>query len=124
MSIQKYAQAHPLKDRKKESKRIREQYEDRVPCICEPSDSTDLQIDKNKFLVPMDLTVGQLNYVLRRRMNLSPDKTLFLFLGTVIPPGAEVIFNLYEKHKSDDGFLYFTFSLENTFGFISNYDSI
>ncbi|KAE8956555.1 hypothetical protein PR001_g31694, partial [Phytophthora rubi] len=43
-------------------------------------------IDKKKFLVPADLTVGQFVYVIRKRIKLSPEKAIFIFVNNVLPP--------------------------------------
>jgi GABA(A) receptor-associated protein len=37
-------------------------------------------IDKKKYLVPADLTVGQFVYVIRKRIKLSPEKAIFIFV--------------------------------------------
>ncbi|CAH1446360.1 unnamed protein product [Lactuca virosa] len=58
---------HPLEKRKSESSRIREKYPDRVPdkeVIVEKAEKSDIpDIDKKKYLVPADLTMGQFLYV-------------------------------------------------------------
>ena len=62
---------HPLQKRQLEATRIREKYPDRVPCIVEKAEKSDIStIDKKKFLVPHDLTVGQFVYVIRKRIKL------------------------------------------------------
>ena len=43
-------------------------------------------IDKNKFLVPKDLTLGQFVYVIRKRMKLPPEKAIFVFIKKCLPP--------------------------------------
>jgi GABA(A) receptor-associated protein len=62
-----------------------------VPVICEKADrSGDIpDIDKKKYLVPADLTVGQFHYVIRKRIKLAPEKALFLFCSNTIPPNGE-----------------------------------
>ncbi|KAE8991197.1 hypothetical protein PF005_g22658 [Phytophthora fragariae] len=62
-------------------------YSDRIPVICEKADPSDIpDIDKKKFLVPVDLTVGQFVYVTRKRIKLSPEKAIFIFINNVLPP--------------------------------------
>jgi len=103
--------------RKGESKRIREKYPDRIPIIVEKNSNTDLpDIDKKKYLVPSDLTVGQFIYVIRKRISISPEKAIFIFIENMLPPTSELVSSIYEKHKDDDGFLYIEYSGENTFG--------
>ena len=73
-------------------------------------------IDKKKYLVPADLTVGQFVYVIRKRIRLSPEKAIFIFVNGVLPPTAALMSAVYEEHKDADGFLYIQYSGENTFG--------
>lgn len=106
-------------ERKAESDRIKEKFPDRIPILVRRSKNTDIPaIDKNKYLVPGDLSVGQFIFVIRKRIQLSQEKAIFLFIGenSVIPPTAELMINIYEKYKSIDGFLRFEYSGENTFG--------
>lgn len=42
-----------------------------------------------RFLVPADLTVGQFVYVIRKRIKLSPEKAIFVFVRNVLPPTGE-----------------------------------
>ena len=73
-------------------------------------------LDKAKYLVPMDLTVGQFMFVLRKRMKLSPEQAIFLFINGTIPSSNSLVHELYQQHKDVDGFLYLGYSGENTFG--------
>jgi GABA(A) receptor-associated protein len=103
--------------RKSEAERIRAKYPDRVPVICEKADRSDIpDIDKKKYLVPADLTVGQFHYVIRKRIKLAPEKALFLFCSNSIPPNAALMSTVYEEQKDEDGFLYIQYSGESTFG--------
>ncbi|OEL34553.1 Autophagy-related protein 8A, partial [Dichanthelium oligosanthes] len=103
--------------RQSESSRIREKYPDRIPVIVEKAGKTDVpEIDKKKYLVPADLTVGQFIYVVRKRIKLSPEKAIFVFVKNTLPPNASLMSAIYEENKDEDGFLYMTYSGENTFG--------
>ena len=67
-------------NRAAESKRILEKYPERVPCIVERNedDSSDLpEVDKKKYLVPRDLTVGQFMYVIRKRLRVNQEQAIF-----------------------------------------------
>jgi len=103
--------------RKEEANRILEKYPDRIPIICERNkNSTIEKVDKKKFLVPKDLTVGQFMYVLRKRIKLKPEQAIFLFVNNTLPPVSSTIGNIYSKHKDSDNFIYFIYSGENVFG--------
>ena len=73
-------------------------------------------LDKSKYLVPCDLTVGQFMFVIRKRMKLPSEKAIFLFVKGSIPSTNTIISNLYDSSKDEDGFLYVSYSGENTFG--------
>jgi GABA(A) receptor-associated protein len=105
------------KERLYESSRILLKYPDRIPVICERNKSSLApDIDKNKYLVPIDLTIGQFMYVIRKRMHLLSEETLFIFIGGAIFSNSSVIGTIYHQHKDDDGFLYISYAKENTFG--------
>ncbi|CDP05733.1 unnamed protein product [Coffea canephora] len=108
---------HPLERRQAEAARIREKYPDRIPVIVEKAEKSDIpDIDKKKYLVPADLTVGQFVYVVRKRIKLSAEKAIFIFVKNILPPTAAMMSAIYEENKDEDGFLYMTYSGENTFG--------
>ncbi len=74
-------------------------------------------IDKKKYLVPSDITVGKFVYEIRKHMKLSPEKAIFLFVGNgVLPPTAALMSQIYDRFKDEDGFLYIVYSGENSFG--------
>ena len=122
----KFKDEHPFEKRKAEAERIRQKYSDRIPVrrtrfpaslrpltqsqvICEKVEKSDIAtIDKKKYLVPADLTVGQFVYVIRKRIKLSPEKAIFIFVDEVLPPTAALMSSIYEEHKDEDGFLYIT----------------
>ena len=113
-----YKQKHPFEVRQNESTRIRDKFPGRVPLIVErsPNNNHVPQIDKEKFLVPGDLTVSQFLFVLRNRMKLSSEKALFIFIGGTLPITSSLMRELYAQHKDADGFMYAMYSGENTFG--------
>ncbi|KAL4592472.1 hypothetical protein LXL04_005468 [Taraxacum kok-saghyz] len=82
-----FKQEHDLEKRKAEAARIREKYPDRIPVIVEKGERSDVpNIDKKKYLVPADLTVGQFVYVIRKRIKLSAEKAIFIFVDNALPP--------------------------------------
>lgn len=108
-----------LQERQYEVKRVLEKYPDRIPIICErnaKSISTP-EIDKNKYLVPNDLTIGQFLYVIRKRLKIGGEKALFLFINGYMPSSSSNICKIYDEYKDEDGYLYILYSYENVFGF-------
>ncbi len=109
---------HPLYLRKEQANRIFVKYPSRIPVILEKyfGATNAPDIDKNKFLVPTDISVGSFSYIIRRRLKMNEKEALFLFCNNTIPPTAEWMSDLYHKHKDEDGFLYMSYTTENTFG--------
>lgn len=108
---------YPFEKRKEEAVRIRSKFPDRIPVICEKVEKLDImEIDKRKYLVPADLTVGQFVYVIRKRIQLPSEKAIFIFINDILPPTAALMSTIYNEHKDEDGFLYVLYSGENTFG--------
>ena len=113
-----FKKKYTLERRKAEAVRILKRYPMRIPVICERADTTDIAlIDKHKYLVPVELIMGQFIFVIRRRLKLDAAKAIFLFVNKqIIPPMNASLSELYEEYKGEDGFLYITYSGENTFG--------
>ncbi|CCD22316.1 autophagy-related protein 8 NDAI_0A01580 [Naumovozyma dairenensis CBS 421] len=112
-----FKQEYPFEKRKAESDKICQKFEDRIPVICEKADNSDIpEIDKRKYLVPSDLTIGQFVYVVRKRIILPAEKAIFIFVNDTLPPTSALLSTVYQEHKDKDGFLYITYSGENTFG--------
>ncbi|KAJ7559734.1 hypothetical protein O6H91_04G098900 [Diphasiastrum complanatum] len=96
---------------------MRRKYPDRIPVIVERAKGSDLaDMEKKKYLVPEDLTVGQFVYIVGKRLHLTAGQALFIFIGKVLPPTASLIGAIYNEYKDQDGFLYVTYSGEKTFG--------
>ena len=111
-----YKQDHPFEKRAAEAARIREKYPDRIPVICEKEPRSDIApVDKRKYLIPIDLTVGQFVYVIRKRISIPPEKAIFIFVNNTLPPTAALMSTVYEQHKDEDGFMYMMYSGEDTF---------
>ena len=74
-------------------------------------------IDKVKFLVPRELTVGQLATIVRNRLSLNQLDSFFLFnkSGTMVTMSMTVS-DLYSESMDSDGFLYIEYASQETFG--------
>ncbi|KAI5652983.1 hypothetical protein M9H77_30170 [Catharanthus roseus] len=103
-----------------ESSLIRKKYPDRIPMVVEKARKSDISdVDKKKYLVPAELTIGQFVYVVRRRINLTAEKSIFVFINDTGLMSA-----IYEENKDEDGFLYMSYSGENTFGLYKCNESV
>ena len=104
--------------RKSESAHITSKHSDRKPVIAYTDDSKFLPLEKYKYLVPEDTTMAQFMSVLRRKLTVSKEEAIFVFVndGKIIPPTSSTIGDIYREHAKDDGFLYVKFAGENSFG--------
>lgn len=111
---------HTLDHRKDESSRMRQRHHDRIPVVVQRAmgETTLPDVDKKKYLVPVDMTVGQFMHVLRKRVDLPPEIAIFLFVGFTndLPSTQSLLSALDEKYRDEDGFLYLTYQGESTFG--------
>jgi GABA(A) receptor-associated protein len=117
--VNSFKRTYSFEDRFNESARIMNRYPDRLPIICERYENAPSEcpyIDKKKYLIPRDLTLGQFLYVIRNRLQLPAEKALFLFIKGTIPATSHYMDLIYDCYKDDDGFLYITYTFENTFG--------
>lgn len=108
---------HPFDKRKSEADRILLKYPDRIPVIVEKHTKTELpDLDKKKYLVPADLTVGQFVYVIRKRIKLPAEQAIFIFVNNTLPAAGTLMSQIYKEHADSDKFLYLILSGESTYG--------
>ena len=88
-----FKQKYTFKERFFESSDVLQKYNDRIPIVCEKksNDKNTPDLDKHKYLVPNDLTIGQFIYVIRKRIKLSPDEGIFVFIGNTIPATSQFL---------------------------------
>ena len=110
-----------LDERRCQSSRLRSKFRDRVPVIANAGNQRTLaafgtETPKIKFLAPNDLSFGEFMYIIRKRIKVDAKEALVGFVDGVLPPNGKRMSELYSESSSEDGFLYVTYSLENTFG--------
>lgn len=101
-----------------ESLRIRQKFPDKVPIIAERAPrSSCVELEQRKFLVPNDINVMQLIYILRKRLKLTEAQALYIYPDSAIPPPTSMLISTLDAGNRDlDGFLYIHYDSENTFG--------
>jgi GABA(A) receptor-associated protein len=106
-----------LEQRLLESSRIRKKYPHRIPVIIKKDPASTLpDIDKVKYLVPDDITVGQFILTLKTRLPITKYESIFLYIGETILSNSTLLSFLYETHKEQDNLLYIRYTNEKTFG--------
>lgn len=117
--IHEFKKKHSFEDRLQQATNIMTKFPSRIPVIVEihPASKKNIPpLDKSKYLVPQDLTVGQFVYILRKRLKLTAEQAIFIFFKNELPTTSDLLSFIYEKHKDKDLFLYSYISSENTFG--------
>lgn len=113
-----FKEKHSFDERQKQYNNIINKYPDKIPIICEKNynikDTPD--INKNKYLVSPNITIGQFIYIIRKRIKINETQTLYFFINNTIPSSNQLLYQIYNTYKDKDGFLYITYTLENTFG--------
>jgi GABA(A) receptor-associated protein len=106
----------PLEYRTRESKRLTNKYIDRVPVLIQSGNKNTPETEHYKYLVPKETTIGEFINVIRKKTQIKSHQALFVFVHGVLPPSGSTMLAVYSEHCDEDGFLYITYSLENTFG--------
>ncbi|ARF09665.1 autophagy protein Atg8 ubiquitin-like protein [Indivirus ILV1] len=109
---------HSFEKRKAESDRIHEKYPDKIPLILERSDACHLpNIEKKKYLMQKDVTIGQFIFIIRKQIKINESESIFLLINNnTVPPTGMTMDEIYNRHADKDGFLYITYSAQQTFG--------
>ena len=102
--------------RREESERIMDKYPNRLPVIVESKDFT---LDKHKYLVPKNLTIGEFMQVLRKRISIKSEEAIFLIINNKSPTINSTMEDIYENDKSECGFLFVSVTRESVFGKIN-----
>jgi GABA(A) receptor-associated protein len=113
-----FKKSKDFKKRRTEAKIIKKKYPNRIPVICEIHQDSryKINLDKTKYLVPLDINMAHFLHVVRTRANLMAEDAIFTFINNQLPPISANMESLYEEHADEDGFLYIMITTESTFG--------
>jgi len=102
-----------------EAAKVMAKYPDKLPvAIHKARGARDTlpELKKWKYVVPRDLSMGQLIYLIRRYLTLPPEDALFLFVGNTLVPSSAQISEVWAQYREDDGALHVVYSGESAFG--------
>jgi GABA(A) receptor-associated protein len=108
-----------VNERLKYSRKIINKYPDCVPVIIRknPKDKNLVQIEKEKYLIPKNLTMSEIIFIIRKHIKVTPQQAIYIFVGSgTLVPTCNVISDVYDLYKASDEILYITYTSENTFG--------
>uniref|UniRef100_A0A8C6NL36 Microtubule-associated protein 1 light chain 3 gamma, like n=6 Tax=Nothobranchius TaxID=28779 RepID=A0A8C6NL36_NOTFU len=119
MEMMPFKQRKCLATRKDEVCSIRSKFPNKLPVIVERyiREKTLPLLDKTKFLVPFELTLGQFLCLLRNKIALDSSQTLFLLVAEKsMSCMSSSMGDIYSHHRDADGFLYITYASQEVFG--------
>lgn len=108
-----------LEIRKRDVEEISKKHPDKVPIVIERAKNEKAlpPLDKVKFLVPEEVTMGQLTLILRRRLQLLDSQTFYILVNNrTLVPVSTTLAEVYRSQKDVDGFLYVNYAAQETFG--------
>jgi GABA(A) receptor-associated protein len=133
MEARRFRDKNTLEQRSRDTRKVKDKYSGkRIPCFASRRDERLPAFKKSKYLVDRNLTISQFTGVVRSHLqfgikpvkngirtdSLSSGTAVFCLLAhdNTMPCGAHRIAHYYETHQDEDGFLYFIFTAEETFG--------
>ncbi|KAF3443672.1 hypothetical protein FNV43_RR13362 [Rhamnella rubrinervis] len=86
--------------------------------IVERAEESDVpEIDMKRYLVPADMSAGQFVLVVRKRIKLSPENDISIFVRNIPQPNAAMMISAIDRENEDeDGFPLHDQLWDNTFG--------
>lgn len=102
--------------RANEAKRAIMKHPTKIPTLLFKGTEATPDSKNHKYLLPKDMTVSEFQTIIRKYIKLEPDQAIFLFVNNVLPVAHSTIEEVYRNHKSDDGYLKVTYTIESTFG--------
>eukprot|EP00929_Paragymnodinium_shiwhaense_P116110 TRINITY_DN85378_c0_g1_i1.p1 TRINITY_DN85378_c0_g1~~TRINITY_DN85378_c0_g1_i1.p1 ORF type:complete len:387 (+),score=100.73 TRINITY_DN85378_c0_g1_i1:106-1266(+) len=113
----------PGKRLREEATRMRERYPERVPVLCEKAPYSGLpDIPRHKMAVPGTMNCSDFKYIVQKQVrearsrDMAMDQTIYIFVNGLVPRNTQLLADLYEQHRAEDGFLYVRYTAENTLG--------
>ncbi|CAH0731844.1 unnamed protein product, partial [Brenthis ino] len=110
----------PFVNRKEEVMAIKKKYPTKIPLIVEryQKEKNLPTLEKNKFLVPEDITMSQFLVIIRNRIRIKPSQALYLIINNRSMLSMSLtMLQAYEQYADEDGFLYITYASHEIFGY-------
>ena len=114
----KYQKVKTLEERKEEYQKVMQTNPGKIAIICEKDPRSRIaDIEKSKYLVKNDISLNQFTLMIRNRLKIEKEAALFLLVnGKKSLTGDDSMQDVYNKFKSEDGFLYIAYASEVVWG--------
>ncbi|XP_014379948.1 microtubule-associated proteins 1A/1B light chain 3C-like, partial [Alligator sinensis] len=110
----------PAASRQREVAAVRAKFPNKLPVILEryPREKALPVLDRTKFLVPQELTMGQFVAIIRNRMALSAAQSFYFLVegNRSLISASLTMAEVYARSRDPDGFLYMTYASQEVFG--------
>jgi len=105
-----------LQSRLKKSRSILRRYPDKIPIIIN-SNTPEIKLTSTNFIIPDNMTMLMFVCYIRKNITLNQNQSIYIFTekNTLIPCSYSLN-RVYNEYKNQDGYLYLTLTLEETFG--------
>ena len=96
-----------------EAEKLLSKYTDRRPIII----NNKISNNELKYIVPINLTIIQLLYIIKKKEGLNENEAFYLFTeDKSLVTSSSTIGQIYENYKNKDNFLYLDLHKESVFG--------
>jgi hypothetical protein len=102
-----------LQERHRLSRKIKEKYPECVPILI---DIPSRVAYRKKYIVGRESPLSRLILSIRDENNLAVEEGIYLMSNNTLLMPSRFIEQIYKSHANEDGFLYITVMVENTFG--------
>lgn len=118
MTTISYKEQYSFEKRLSETIKLREKYPGRIGIIIEPTPSCTFPgLQKRKYAVYNDMQCSAFMSIVRKNLDLAPEIALIFFVnGKHLITGSQLVSEVYDQYKNEDGFLYVEYCGENAFG--------
>lgn len=115
--IQNFTSSLSLEKRKEMSSNAKDNNPGYIPVIIANAKNTP-GISKNKLMIEGNSKFREFILSVKNLIpDLKPEQNIFFyFSGSSLIKNDQKLFDIYEKYKHQDGFLYVVYACENTFG--------
>ena len=112
----KFKTKYSEEERTKDYEDLQRKHPNKYPIIFEKMPNSNLEnLSKEKYLIDPELSFRQVNYFVKGKLSLEDEhKNIRFFINGKIPiKSYEIVKDIYDKYKQNDGFLYLGYDFKS-----------